>query len=329
MSSNNFVTAIIPQLSSTKAPLPASSLPKTLIAFCLLALISASRASTTPKLPHLLAMEDLLAGVVDPEMEMEVEMMDLQAISSGLGELQVPEPMEMEGPPSSLQEVLQAQEEEETKSGEGANQPGEPHKASRKLLAYAAIARPHLKKISPMPPPLSEEMSRKANEGLGPGPAVHIGTSGLPEFATKPDKRGIYSYFVSTGVKQVFKNLLVSVAALFIGGILETVCLFLLSTLYAMFSSPIQLPGEANCTGESAMEVDGQPLDLRPTPVGGHPGLCSARDREGVGLLLESQGPSSLNHLHGGNGPINVQLQQNSSTLQHDEGALAPTHKAP
>jgi hypothetical protein len=250
MSSNNFVTAIIPQLSSTKAPLPASSLPKILIAFCLLALISASRASTTPKLPHLLAMEDLLAGVVDLELEMEVEMMDLQAISSGLGELQVPESMEMEGPPSCLQDVLQAQEEEDTggrtmrpQRGRGIGRRSQPARGTTPSLDQGQQKTAGLRRHRS--PSSEEDLSDATSlvrgdeqESKGKArPRRSRWDERSPGVRDEAGQKGdLFLLCVPNSEASVQESPLHSVTALFIGCLWEMVWLFLLSTPYAMLS---------------------------------------------------------------------------------------------
>jgi hypothetical protein len=189
---------------------------------------------------------------------LEGGMLDLQAGCLDLMELPIPDQEEVTSA-ATRAEPLQAHEEEvkveeedlnvpemeeeEEDAPTTANQQGKIHplwaKANRKIMAYAAIAHPRLKKLSPTPPPSLEEMNRKAKEGLGLGLTVRAGTNKIPEFATTPDKRGIYS-FVSPSMKQIKKKPLSSVlfamAALFIGGLWETVWLFLLTSPYAMLS---------------------------------------------------------------------------------------------
>jgi len=132
----------------------------------------------------------------------------------------------------ALEEGLQELEEEETSSED--LQPGKAtstwKRVKVKMSAFPALARPLQKKISPTPPPLSEEMRRKTKEGLSLGLAVQGGTNGRPEFTAPP----------RTSMKQMFTNssnsLLHSAAALFIGGLWETIWLFLLTKPYAMLS---------------------------------------------------------------------------------------------
>lgn len=192
------------------------------------------------------SMEDLETGV----QEMQEGCLNLTELMDSLsdevqqsGNIQAPveEEEEMKVEDFSVQDEEEGEEQGESEPTE---KQGKGHflwaKASRKILAYGAIAHPHPTTLPPMPPPMLEEMNQKAKEGLGLGLAVRAGMNGNLEFATIPDKKGIYYYFVSPSMKQLRKNPLSSplfaVTALIIGGLWETIWLFLLTTPYAMLS---------------------------------------------------------------------------------------------
>ena len=108
------------------------------------------------------------------------------------------------------------------------------------MLVLAALVHPPQKRISPTPPPLSEDMKKKMKEGLGLGRAVQGGTNGRVEFVNPPRKGSLYFFFAAPNMRQWFSNptntFLHSATALFIGGIRETVWLFLLTRPYAILS---------------------------------------------------------------------------------------------
>jgi hypothetical protein len=192
------------------------------------------------------SLEDLETGV----QEMQEGCLSLTELTDSLPEevqqssnIQAPqeEEEEMKVEDFSVQDEEEGEEQEEREPTENQEKGHSLWvKASRKILAYGAIVHRHPTSPPLMPPPMLEEMNQKAKEGLGLGLAVRAGTNGNWEFATIPDKKGIYYYFVSPSMKKLKKNPLSSplfaVTALIIGGLWEMIWLFLLTGPYAMLS---------------------------------------------------------------------------------------------